>query len=302
MIRELVVVSGKGGTGKTSITASFASLAQNSVLCDADVDAADLHLLMAPKVKKTTDFMGGCLAEIRKADCVECDRCRELCRFDAISEDYVVDAISCEGCGVCVDFCPEQAIDFPVQKCGEWFIAGTRFGPMVHARLGIAEENSGKLVSLVRQETRKLAEAGGYDLILTDGPPGIGCPVIASIGGATALAIIVEPTVSGLHDMRRVAELAVHFKVPGLVCVNKYDLNMEMTEKIEAYSLERNMTLLGRIPFDHVFTKAMIQGKNIVEHAPDSLAAQSIREVWAKIMKFPSMNTIGLKDFTAIIQ
>jgi MinD superfamily P-loop ATPase len=225
-----------------------------------------------------------------------------LCRFDAISEDYVVDSISCEGCGVCVDFCPEQAIDFPVQKCGEWFISDTRFGPMVHARLGIAEENSGKLVSLVRQETRKLAEAGGYDLILTDGPPGIGCPVIASIGGATALAIIVEPTVSGLHDMQRVAELAVHFKVPGLVCVNKYDLNMEMTEKIEAYGLERNMTLLGRIPFDHVFTKAMIQGKNIVEHAPDSLAAQSIREVWAKIMKFPSMNTIGLKDFTAIIQ
>jgi MinD superfamily P-loop ATPase len=302
MIRELVVVSGKGGTGKTSITASFASLAQNSVLCDADVDAADLHLLMAPRVQKTTDFMGGCLAEIRKSDCVECDRCRELCRFDAISRDYVVDAISCEGCGVCVDFCPEQAIDFPVQKCGEWFISDTRFGPMVHARLGIAEENSGKLVSLVRQETRKLAEAGGYDLILTDGPPGIGCPVIASIGGATALAIIVEPTVSGLHDMQRVAELAVHFKVPGLVCVNKYDLNMEMTEKIEAYGLERNMTLLGRIPFDHVFTKAMIQGKNIVEHAPDSLAAQSIREVWAKIMKFPSMNTIGLKDFTAIIQ
>jgi MinD superfamily P-loop ATPase len=153
-----------------------------------------------------------------------------------------------------------------------------------------------------RQETRKLAEAGGDDLILTDGPPGIGCPVIASIGGATALAIIVEPTVSGLHDMQRVAELAVHFKVPGLVCVNKYDLNMEMTEKIEAYSLERNMTLLGRILFDHVFTKAMIQGKNIIERAPDSLAAQSIREVWAKIMEFPSMNTIGLSDFTAIIQ
>ncbi len=282
MIRELVVVSGKGGTGKTSITASFASLAQNSVLCDADVDAADLHLLMAPEVQKTTDFMGGCLAEIRKSDCVECDRCRELCRFDAISVDYVVDSISCEGCGVCVDFCPEQAIDFPVQKCGEWFTSNTRFGPMVHARLGIAEENSGKLVSLVRQETRKLAEAGGYDLILTDGPPGIGCPVIASIGGATALAIIVEPTVSGLHDMQRVAELAVHFKVPGLVCVNKYDLNMEMTEKIEAYSLKRNMTLLGRIPFDHMFTKAMIQGENIVEHAPDSLAAQSIREVWQK--------------------
>lgn len=302
MIRELVVVSGKGGTGKTSITAAFASLSKNSVLCDADVDAADLHLLMAPTVRKKTDFMGGCLAEIRKDDCVECDRCRELCRFDAISEDYVVDSINCEGCGVCVDLCPEQAIDFPIQKCGEWFSSDTRFGPMVHARLGIAEENSGKLVSLVRRESRKLAEEGGYELILTDGPPGIGCPVIASIGGATALAIIVEPTVSGLHDMQRVAELAVHFKVPGLICVNKYDLNMEMTEKIEAYGLARNMKVLGRIPFDPIFTKAMIEGKNVLEHAPDSLAAVSIREVWGKLLSFPSMNTMGIKDFSAIIQ
>ena len=302
MIRELVVVSGKGGTGKTSITAAFASLAINSVLCDADVDAADLHLLMAPTVRKKTDFMGGCLAEIRKDDCIVCGRCRELCRFDAISADYVVDSINCEGCGVCVDLCPEQAIDFPVQKCGEWFISDTRFGPMVHARLGIAEENSGKLVSLVRQRSRKLAEEGAYDLILTDGPPGIGCPVIASIGGASALAIVVEPTVSGLHDMQRVAELAVHFKVPGLICVNKYDLNMEMTAKIEAYGLARNMKLLGRIPFDPLFTKAMIKGKNILEHAPDSPAAGSIREVWEKLMSFPSINTMGIKDFSAVIQ
>ena len=301
MIRELVVISGKGGTGKTSITAAFASLAQNSVLCDADVDAADLHLLTAPMVRKNTDFMGGCLAEIRKDHCVECDRCRELCRFDAISADYMVDPINCEGCGVCVDLCPEQAIDFPVQKCGEWYISDTRFGPMVHARLGIAEENSGKLVSLVRQETRKLAEARGYELILTDGPPGIGCPVIASIGGATALAIIVEPTVSGLHDMRRVAELAVHFKVPGLVCVNKYDLNPEMTTRIEDYATARNMTVLDRIPFDPVFTRAMIDGKNVLEHAPASPAAAAIREVWKKIMTFPSMNTLGIKDFSAII-
>lgn len=302
MIRELVIVSGKGGTGKTSITAAFASLAKNSVLCDADVDAADLHLLMAPTVRKKTDFMGGCLAEIRQKDCVECGRCIELCRFDAISEDYVVDSIDCEGCGVCVDLCPEQAINFPIQKCGEWFISDTRFGPMVHARLGIAEENSGKLVSLVRQEARKLAETRGHELILTDGPPGIGCPVIASIGGATALAIIVEPTVSGMHDMQRVAELAVHFKVPGLVCVNKYDLNMDMTEKVEAFGLAHNMVVLGRIPFDPVFTKAMIEGKNVMEYAPDSPAAASIREVWKKITTFPSMNAMGIKDFSAIIQ
>lgn len=302
MLRELVVVSGKGGTGKTSITAAFASLAENMVLCDADVDAADLHLLVQPEVRKTTDFMGGCLADIRKSDCVECGKCLELCRFGAISDDYVVDAIRCEGCGVCVDLCPEGGIDFPVQKCGEWFVSGTRFGSMVHARLGIAEENSGKLVSLVRQETKKLAETEDRDLILTDGPPGIGCPVIAAIGGATALAIIVEPTVSGLHDMQRVAELAVHFKVPGLVCVNKYDLNIEMTQKIEAFATERNMQLVGRVPFDPVFTKAMINEKNVLEQDPDSMAAAAVRRVWAKILACPSMNTMGIKDFSSIIQ
>lgn len=302
MIRELVVVSGKGGTGKTSITAAFASLAKNSVLCDADVDAADLHLLMAPRVKETTAFMGGSIAEIRKDDCTGCGRCLEVCRFEAISEDYLVDPVSCEGCGVCVDLCPEQAIDFPIQKCGQWFISDTRFGPMVHARLGIAEENSGKLVSLVRQQTRKLADERGLDFILTDGPPGIGCPVIASIGGATALAIIVEPTVSGLHDLQRVADLAVHFKVPGLVCVNKYDLNIEMTGKIEDFSRTRNMKILGRVPFDPIFTKAMIEGKNVLEYAPGSRVAQSIREVWTEIVSDPLMNTIGIKDFSAIIQ
>ncbi len=302
MIRELVIVSGKGGTGKTSITAAFASLAKKSVLCDADVDAADLHLLMAPRVEKTHDFMGGSIAEINKDGCVECGRCLELCKFDAISEDYVVDPVNCEGCGVCVDLCPEETIEFPVQKCGEWFLSETRFGPMVHARLGIAEENSGKLVSLIRQETRKIGEAKGYELILTDGPPGIGCPVIAAIGGATALIIIVEPTVSGLHDMKRVAELAVHFKVSGLVCVNKYDLNIEMTREIEEYAKERNMHLLGRIPFDPVFTWAMIEGKNVLEQAPDSQAAAAIRKIWQEILDSPSMNVLGIKDFSATIQ
>lgn len=302
MIRELVIVSGKGGTGKTSVTASFAALAENSVLCDADVDAADLHLLMAPVVRENNAFMGGCLASIRKDDCVECGRCLELCKFDAISDDFVIDPLSCEGCGVCVDLCPEESIGFTVQQCGEWYKSDTRFGPMVHARLGIAEENSGKLVSLVRQETRKLAEAQECELILTDGPPGIGCPVIAAIGGATALVIIVEPTVSGLHDMKRVAELAVHFKVPGLVCVNKFDLNPDMTKEIEDFSKERNMQLVGRIPFDPIFTKAMIQGKSVLEHAPESEAAKALIDVWKNIQSSPSMNTMGIKDFAAVIK
>jgi MinD superfamily P-loop ATPase len=301
MIRELVIVSGKGGTGKTSITAAFASLAGNSVLCDADVDAADLHLLMAPEVQRRTDFMGGSKAIIRAAQCSSCGRCLELCRFSAISKTFVVDEIKCEGCGVCVDLCPEQAIDFPVQKCGEWYISITRCGPMVHARLGIAQENSGKLVSLVRRESMQLAEEKNVDLILTDGPPGIGCPVIAAIGGATALVIIVEPTVSGLHDMRRVADLAAHFKVPSLVCVNKFDLNVEMTSMIESYAVDRKMRVLGRIPFDQIFTKAMIVGQNVLEYDPKSPASLAITAVWQEIIQSPVMNPLGIKDFTATI-
>lgn len=302
MIRELVIVSGKGGTGKTSITGAFAALAKNSLLCDADVDAADLHLLTAPTVKATTPFMGGSLARIRKDDCLQCERCRELCKFDAISDDYVVEPLSCEGCGVCVDLCPEQAIDFDVQQCGEWFISETRFGPMVHARLGIAEENSGKLVSLVRQAAAKLAEEKECDLIITDGPPGIGCPVIASIGGATALVIIVEPTVSGLHDMKRVADLAVHFKVPGMVCINKYDLNPEITGQIVDFTKKRNMQLLGAIPFDPVFVKAMVAGKTVLEYSPDSVAAKTVVSIWREIENSPVINTKGIKDLSSVIQ
>jgi len=302
MLKELVIVSGKGGTGKTSVTAAFAALAENSVLCDADVDAADLHLLMAPVVRKTTAFMGGSLASIREDDCAQCGRCQELCKFDAVSTDFTIDPLSCEGCGVCVDLCPEQAIDFPVQQCGEWYQSDTRFGQMVHARLGIAEENSGKLVSLVRQEAKKLAVDKDCEMIVTDGPPGIGCPVIAAIGGATALVIVVEPTVSGLHDMQRVAELAVHFRVPGLVVVNKYDLNPDMTEEIERFSQERNMQLVGRIPFDPIFVKAMIQGKSVLEYDPQSEASIALLDVWRRIENSPSMNDMGIKDFSAVIQ
>ncbi len=292
MTKELVIVSGKGGTGKTSITAAFASLAENVLLCDADVDAADLHLLVDPKVQKTTSFMGGNLAVINKDECTQCGKCLELCKFDAISEDFIVDALSCEGCGVCVDLCPEQVIEFPEQQCGEWFYSHTRFGPMIHARLGIAEENSGKLVSLVRQEASRVAPKKGCDLILTDGPPGIGCPVIAAIGGATALVIIVEPTVSGIHDMKRVVELAKHFKVPGMICINKYDLNVEMTTAIERYARENGLTLLGNIPFDPRFVGAMIAGENIVEYSDNSPSAQAVKDIWLVIQSSLNKRTI----------
>jgi MinD superfamily P-loop ATPase len=301
-IRELVVISGKGGTGKTSLTAAFASLSQNSVLCDADVDAADLHLLMGPEVVTRTDFKGGFEASIRKEDCIECGRCRELCHFDAISEDYVIDPIDCEGCGVCVDFCPEKAIDFPEKICGEWFLSNTRFGTMVHARLGIAEENSGRLVSLIRQQARAYAEAHGQDLIITDGPPGVGCPVIAALSGATAVCIVTEPTVSGLHDMERVVRLAAHFKIPGMVLVNKSDLNPEMTEKIETLARERNITLLGNLPFDPFFTKAMIEAKTIMEYGEESDIKKSVRTIWDKIMTSPALNSKGIIDFKQVIK
>ena len=302
MIREIVIVSGKGGTGKTSLAAAFAALAKNGILCDADVDAADLHLLMQPEVKKRTDFMGGSKAVINPDLCTGCGTCLTLCRFDAISDRYEVDPIRCEGCGVCVDFCPEQAIDFPVQRCGEWYISATRFGPMVHARLGIAEENSGRLVSLVRKETRQLAEERGLELILTDGPPGIGCPVIAAIGGATALVIVVEPTVSGIHDMERVVDLAAHFRVPGMVIVNKYDLNVEMTEAIEQLAVQRNLVVLGRVPFDPVFTRSMVQGQTLFEYGEETPTRQVVRDIWAKIISSPSMNPLGIVDFKTTIQ
>ena len=302
MIREIVIVSGKGGTGKTSLAAAFAALAKNGILCDADVDAADLHLLMQPEVKERTDFMGGSKAVINPDLCTGCGTCRTLCRFDAISDRYEVDPIRCEGCGVCVDFCPEQAIGFPVQRCGEWFVSDTRFGPMVHARLGIAEENSGRLVSLVRKETRQLAEERGLELILTDGPPGIGCPVIAAIGGATALVIVVEPTVSGIHDMERVVDLAAHFRVPGLVIVNKYDLNVEMTEAIEKLAVQRNLVVLGRVPFDPVFTRSMVQGQTLFEYGAETPTRQVVRDIWAKIISSPSMNPLGIVDFKTTIQ
>ena len=302
MIREIVIVSGKGGTGKTSLAAAFAALAKNGILCDADVDAADLHLLMQPEVKERTDFMGGSKAVINPDLCTGCGTCRTLCRFDAISDRYEVDPIRCEGCGVCVDYCPEQAIDFPVQRCGEWYISATRFGPMVHARLGIAEENSGRLVSLVRKETRQLAEERGLDLILTDGPPGIGCPVIAAIGGATALVIVVEPTVSGIHDMERVVDLAAHFRVPGMVIVNRYDLNVEMAETIEKLAVQRNLVVLGRVPFDPVFTRSMVQGQTLFEYGAETPTRQVVRDIWAKIISSPSMNPLGIVDFKTTIQ
>jgi MinD superfamily P-loop ATPase len=291
-MHELVIISGKGGTGKTSIVGAFAALAEKKVLCDADVDAADLHLLLTPTIIERHDFRAGHKASIDPDRCIQCGDCRERCRFDAISPSFVVDQLQCEGCGVCYYFCPAGAVDFPESLCGEWYFSKTRFGPMVHARLGIAEENSGKLVSLVRKEARQIAEKDHLDWILTDGPPGIGCPVIASIGGASAVLIVSEPTVSGLHDLNRVAELARHFKVPVLVCVNKADLHWEGAHEIAEHCRARGYEFMGYLPFDSDFTRAQVEGKTIIEYN-DGPAKDAVMELWQKVSQAVEKSGVG---------
>ncbi len=286
-MKELVVISGKGGTGKTSIVASFAALAKKAVLADCDVDAADLHLVLDPKIKETEEFRSGHKASIRSDQCNGCGACYAYCRFDAIlksSDSFSVDPVACEGCGVCVHFCPAEAIDFEQPLSGHCFQSETRFGPMVHARLGIAEENSGKLVSLVRQRAREIAEAGNLDTVIIDGSPGIGCPVIASITGAALVVVVTEPTLSGRHDLKRVIELAVHFKTPTMVIINKADLNQDMAEAIIKMCQEFGVTYAGSIPYDPAVTQAQLGKISTVEYDDQGPAARAIKKVWGAVM------------------
>lgn len=285
-VRELVVLSGKGGTGKTSVTASFAVLAGKSVLVDCDVDAADLHLLLSPEVQEQHAFFSGNEAIIRQADCTGCGDCYSLCNFDAIiknGDKFQVDPVACEGCGVCVRFCPVHAIDFPERQCGAWMISDTRCGLMVHAQLGVAAENSGKLVSTVREQAWAVAVDKRIKLIISDGPPGIGCPVIASLSGVSMALVVTEPTVSGLHDLQRVLALARHFSVPAAVCVNKWDINPQQTERIEAAARSAGAEVLPRIRFDRSVTQAQLQRKAVVEL--ESVAGDDIRQVWKQVLK-----------------
>lgn len=284
-MKELVIISGKGGTGKTSVTASFATLAKNAVLADCDVDAADLHLILNPKICTRHDFYSGHEAVIRQTDCIACGLCQTLCRFDAIQksgECFQVDSASCEGCSVCVEFCPVKAIDFPDRLCGEWFLSKTRFGTMVHARLGIGAENSGKLVSTVRGQAKQFAQAIQANWILVDGPPGTGCPVIAAITGTDAVLAVTEPTLSGKHDLLRVLELTRHFQIPAFVCVNKWDINPKMTGQIEAAATQAGATVLERIPYDKSITTAQINGQSVVE-LNNGPASQSIQTLWENL-------------------
>jgi len=281
-MKELTIISGKGGSGKTSVTASFAALAENAIIVDADVDAADMHLVLPPTILREEEFKGGSKAWIDPDLCIYCGECIYRCQFNAISPQFVVDEIACEGCGVCQHFCPVEAVQFEQRTCGKWFVSDTEYGPMVHAKLGIAEENSGLLVSLLRNETRKMAKEKGHDLIMIDGPPGIGCPVIASVTGSDAVLIITEPTLSGIHDMERVAELSRFLRVPAMVCVNKHDINPEMSDKIRAYAEKNNVKYVGAIPYDREVTTAMVARKPVVVYSQGA-AAQAVREVWANV-------------------
>jgi MinD superfamily P-loop ATPase len=285
-MKELVVISGKGGTGKTSLTAAFAVLAHRPVIADCDVDAADLHLVLSPQIKERHEFRSGHEAVVRQADCIGCGACLAYCRLEAVRMNgqgageatFSIDPLSCEGCGVCVRFCPMEAIDFPERICGEWMVSDTRCGPMVHARLGVAAENSGKLVSTVRRVARRIAEEENHPLVIVDGPPGIGCPVIASVTGATHVLAVTEPTVSGEHDLERVLSLTRHFNIPAAVCVNKWDLNAEMTERIETKAHQAGARVVGRIRYDRTMTLAQMQERAVVETGGP--AAEDVRHVW----------------------
>ncbi len=289
-ISELVVISGKGGTGKTSVLASFFSLSNKAAVVDCDVDAADLHLVLNPKIQKCWPFSGGCEAKIDIEMCDKCGSCLEHCRFNAIKTThhdegriiFRVDPFACEGCGICKDICPVGAVQFNPSLNGEWFVSDTRYGPMVHAKLGIAQENSGKLVSLIRREARAVAVAEGRNLLLSDGSPGVGCSVIASITGVHMALIVTEPSLTGIHDMKRVAELTHHFKVNTAICINKFDINPDLAGQLEQEAKDMGLSVLGRIHYDPAVTWAQVQGKTVVD-CETSPAAKDIRELWERV-------------------
>lgn len=299
-MREIVVISGKGGTGKTSVCAALAHLASAAsgsgscapgapggngvIICDLDVDAPDLHLLLAPSPRRREAFLSGNEAVIDRERCVRCGVCAELCKFDAITregEEYAIAPMRCEGCGVCFHLCPAKAISFPERECGEWYVSDTRFGVMAHALLNPGQENSGRLVSLLKQQARELARENGAETILCDGSPGVGCPVISSLSGATLAVAVVEPTPSGVHDFERVAALCDHFRIPVAVIINKADLNLAETARIRALAGENGRSVVAELPFSPDVTRAMIEGKALTE--TDSPLAGLLADAWGKI-------------------
>jgi MinD superfamily P-loop ATPase len=285
-VKQIVVISGKGGTGKTILTASFASLAENIVLADCDVDAANLYLMVHPEIKEMHSFTGGEKAIYDEDKCTYCGLCVSLCRFDAIHSlnegNISIDPLSCEGCRVCALSCPSQAIEMKPTVCGEWYVSHTKYGPFVHARLNPGEENSGKLVSVVRKKAKEIAESNKYDIVLIDGPPGIGCPVIASLSGVDLAVVVTEPTLTAVHDMERVIETSKHFKVKPACIVNKYDINEMNTQSIIQWCRNNNVEFLGKISYSDEVIKAVNQGIPVPEY-PGSKIKKEIKAIWLNI-------------------
>lgn len=288
-MKQLTVISGKGGTGKTTLTAAFASLAKNAVIADCDVDAADMHLILKPRVLEKEDYCGLEVARIDPELCIECGKCIEFCRYGAIDDNFEVDPYGCEGCAVCTIICPKGAVSMEKRVSGQAFSSETRFGPMAHARLGVGEEASGKLVSAVRSNAKKLAEQYHKDLIIIDGPPGTGCSAIAAITGTDLVLVVSEPTVSGVHDLKRVIELILHFMIPTAVCINKYDINEENTQLIEKFCAELGIPVIGRLPYNDIVTKAMLQEQTLIEYAKNSEClkesefADQVLQIWTRV-------------------
>lgn len=290
-MREILIISGKGGTGKTSLTAAFAHLSTDAVLCDLDVDAPDLHLVLRPSPTEPTPFVSGFEARIETDKCTQCGTCLEMCRFGAVRDGdsgYRIDPIRCEGCGVCVRFCPERAVAFDPSQCGEWRISDTRFGPLVHAQLYPGEENSGKLVALLRREAKVLAEARGARVVISDGPPGIGCPVISAISGQEMAVLVTEPTPSGLHDLKRVEALCSHFRLPAVVIINKSDLNATVVGEIRSFCQAQNRPVIAELPYDTEFVQAVVRGLAITEYSQGK-TTRALRSAWEKIMNGTDM-------------
>jgi MinD superfamily P-loop ATPase len=293
-MKQIVILSGKGGTGKTSVTAGFAHLASRGndtvslVLADADVDAANLELVLKPNLLEDEIFYGGKLAIIDQNTCTACGDCQRICRFDAIREReagrYQVDPVACDGCAACVYQCPTGSIHMEEQAAGVFFASSTRFGPLYHAHLHPGQENSGKLVTLVKQRARLQALDEGRELILIDGPPGIGCPVISAISGADLALIVTEPTLAGAHDLERILRTTQHFHVPALVCINKADLYPQGTGEIEAFCAGNGIEVLNHIPFDPTVTQAMVQGTPVTAYRPDAPASRSIAILWEQVI------------------
>lgn len=298
-MREIVVISGKGGTGKTSVCAGFAHLARGKVVCDLDVDAPDLHILLDPVARRSEEFRSGNEAVIDPAVCRRCGRCFELCRFDAVRREegvYRIEPGRCEGCGVCHALCPAGAIAFPERHCGDWYVSDTRFGTLVHAQLFPGQENSGRLVSLLKREARALAREQGLDTIVCDGSPGVGCPVISSLSGATLAVAVVEPTPSGRHDFGRVADLCAHFRVPLAVLINKADLNAAEAAALSATVRAKGGVVAGELPFDPAMTEAMIRRKAVTETF--SPLADTLALVWDRVQDMARAAEHGRKTLS----